>query len=513
MCAASAAHDEHSAGFDRFEIIAAAGDKSVIIRVFGHAPAGHDTTLSRKAATMRRETIAAILIGLVSLPLLSLPLRPAHAFPLSGDQTVLPPGTELNEEALGKPREVFRSEGLGGAKSYMVNLGDVAFNSNLTLGGPARRAGMSCGTCHVNGAGNGKLYIPGMSTRPGNFDTTGPLFNPKAHNSARDPVRIPSLRGARLLAPYGNDGRIASLRDFVRNVIVNEFSGPEPSPAILDAIVAYIEDIDFLPNLNLAAGGRLGSRANEAQRRGEELFFKPFPHNPEFSCAGCHIPSSGFVDHRQHSVGSGGLFKTPTLMNANFNAPYFHDGRYDTYDQVVGHFDRTFELGLSPQDRADLVAYLNAAGDGLQPYEYDGVTAQLKEIGDFASVLDAAIPAHDAEVIALVVHTIGGELRDLVEQFPGVKDTTVQDGLTERLAARNALKNLVLMMRRIGVLSADGHFDEAAAEYQNYRRLTFAAVPIVVKKAQPWSLFSPAVHDAHFAGLRRLLQPAQKQQH
>ena len=298
---------------------------------------------------MRRGTIAAIILLLLGLIPAGLSLRYSNAFPLSGDQTVLPPGTDLNEETLDKPREVFRSEAIGGAKSYTVNLGDLAFNSNLILGRSARRAGMSCGTCHVNGAGNGKLFVPGMSTRPGNFDTTGPLFNPKAHNLARDPVRIPSLRGARYLAPYGNDGRIASLREFVRNVIVNEFAGPEPSPAILDAIVAYIEDIDFLPNLNLAAGGRLGVRAaDDAQRRGEALFFKPFPHNPELSCAGCHIPSSVVRrSHRQHNVGSGGVFKTPTLMNANFNAPYFHDGRFDTYDQVIDHFDRTFELGLS----------------------------------------------------------------------------------------------------------------------------------------------------------------------
>jgi hypothetical protein len=446
-----------------------------------------------------------MIIVLMIIVLLGAPLRIGNAFPLSGDQTVLPPGTELNEEALDKPREVFRSESLGGAKSYMVNLGDLAFNSNLILGGPARRAGMSCGTCHVNGAGNGKLYIPGMSSRPGNFDTTGPLFNPRAHNRARDPVRIPSLRGARFLAPYGNDGRIASLRDFVRNVIVNEFDGPEPSPPILDAIVAYIEDIDFLPNLYLAAGGRLGVRANDAQRRGEALFLKSFPHNPELSCGACHIPSSGFVDHRQHSVGSGGLFKTPTLINANFNAPYFHDGRYD---QVVDHFDRTFELGLSSQDRADLVAYLQAIGDGMMPYERDGVTAQLKEINDFASVLGAAIPAHNNDVIALAVHTISGELRDLVEQFPGVKDSSVEGGVAERLAARGALKNLVLMIRLIGVDAAEGRYDEAAAEYQNYRKLTFAAVPIVIRKAQPWSLLNPAVHKAHFDELRKLLQPA-----
>src|SRR5262249_57612046 len=118
-------------------------------------------------------------------------LRMGNAFPLGGDQTLLPPGTELNEEAIDKPREVFRSEAVGGAKSYMVNLGDLAFNSSLVLGGPARRAGMSCGTCHVNGAGNGKLFIPGMSTRVGNFDTTALLFNPTTHTPAPHPLPLP----------------------------------------------------------------------------------------------------------------------------------------------------------------------------------------------------------------------------------------------------------------------------------------------------------------------------------
>jgi len=180
----------------------------------------------------------------------------AGAFPVDGDQTALPPKTELNEDALDKPREIFRSESGGGGKSYQVNLGNLAFSSPGILGGVARQASVSCGTCHVNGAGNAMFFMPKMSTRPGNFDTTGPLFNPKADNFVLDPIRIPSLRGARYLAPYGHDGRMSSLRDFVRNVIVNEFSGLEPSPVILDAIVAYIHDIDFLPNPVLGPGGR-----------------------------------------------------------------------------------------------------------------------------------------------------------------------------------------------------------------------------------------------------------------
>ncbi len=431
------------------------------------------------------------------------------AFPIEGDQTTLPRATELNEDALEKPREVFRSESIGGRKSYMVNLGNLAFSSPALFGGPARQAGMSCETCHVNGASNPKLFVPKMSVRPGTFDTTGPLFNPKADNLKLDPVRIPSLRGARYLAPYGHDGRTTSLREFVRNVIVGEFAGPEPSSVILDALVAYINDIDFLPNLNLGPGGQLVGKISEAERRGEALFAKPFPNQPAMSCAGCHIPSAGFVDHQQHDVGSGGLYKTPTLRNADFNAPYFHDGRYRSYDEVVSHFDRVFSLGLSAQDQHDLVAYLTAVGDGMQPYETDGVGAVLKEINDFATVLDTAIPANDRAIISLTVETIGGELRELTERYPDRKDTSVSGGQSERMLARSALKELVLTLRRIDIASNEGRVSDAAAEYKNYRYLMAAAIPSLLANAQQWSLFNPSVHDAHYAAFRQVLQAKQ----
>jgi cytochrome c peroxidase len=451
-------------------------------------------------------------VAVAAALLFVLPLRYSASFPLSGDETVLPPGTERNEEALAKPREVFHSEVIGGVKSYLVNLGDLAFNSPSILGGAAKQAAVSCGTCHVNGAGNPKLFVPGHSTRPGNFDTTGALFNPRAHNAALDPVRVPSLRGARYLAPYGNDGRFASLRDFVRNVIVNEFAGPEPSPTIVDAIVAYIQDIDFLRNGILGPGGRLAQHANDAQRRGEALFFKPFPHQPERSCAGCHIPSAAFVDHRQHDVGTGGFFKTPTLLNADFNGPYFHDGRFDRYDQVVEHFDHTFELGLSMQDKSDLVAYLTAIGDGERPYERDGAAAQMKEIDDFASVLATAIPAHDTAVVSLVVATVGAELRELAERIPDRRNAAVRGGESERGIARMVLKELVLGLRRIDAAASAGRFDDAEAEFKKYSYLTFAAAPAMLNAAEPYSLFNPRIHAAHYGALRRMLQPSERAQ-
>src|ERR1700742_421373 len=102
----------------------------------------------------------------------------AHAFPVDDTRTGLPPGSELNEDAIENPREVFHSEALHGRKSYLSKLGNLAFNSPSTLGAAARKAGISCGTCHVNGASNPQLFIPGLSSRHGNFDTTRAFFNP-----------------------------------------------------------------------------------------------------------------------------------------------------------------------------------------------------------------------------------------------------------------------------------------------------------------------------------------------
>jgi hypothetical protein len=442
--------------------------------------------------------------GLSCTLLACLPSLGLCAIP-GGSSNLLPLGTDLGDEAFDRPREVFRSETAGGHKSYRVVLGDVAFSSPKLLGGTARQAGISCGTCHVNGAANSLFYIPGLSTRHGNFDTTSRVFNPKTDDSVLDPLTIPSLRGAHLLAPYGHDGRMLSLRDFIRNVVVNEFSGPEPSAEVLDALVTYVEDIDFVPNPRLGAAGRLARSATRQEKHGEKLFNRPFPHDPALSCAGCHQPAEAFVDHRQHDVGSGGLFKTPTLRNANFNAPYFHDGRYASYEDVVAHFNQAFSLGLSARDQADLNAYLRAIGDGDRAITADDVPTRVKECTDFATALDTAIPQHDAAAATLVVDTLDRELRELTEKFPEPKDISVSGGQEQRAKARVALKELVLSLREISIAIEAGQFDAAAAGLNRYRDRMISTVA-AMEAAEPWSLFDRQLHDTHYAALRKLYE-------
>ena len=237
------------------------------------------------------------------------------------------------------------------------------------------------------------------------------------------------------------------------------------------------------------------------------MFNKPFRHDAAMSCASCHQPDAAFVDHRVHDIGSGGRFKTMTLINANFSAPYFHDGRFDSYAEVVGYFDRHFDLGLSAGEKSDLVAYLEAVGDAKEPIVRATVQNELDEIAEFVSVLDTAIPARNKDVIALAVDTVGTEWRELGENFPERSDTSVNGGLSERARARDAVRDLVLTLRRIDMAAAADDYAEVEDAYGDYRQQAALAAP-ALKLAEPWSLFDPAVRAAHFAAERQLAELA-----
>lgn len=421
-----------------------------------------------------RAVILALLIGMAAAG--------AHAESLAfGAGASLPPGTVLDDDPLQAPREIFSSETQGGAQSFLVALGNLAFDSPFILGPSAARAGISCGTCHPAGHANARLVIPGLSPRPGVVDVSSSLFNPKADDRALDPIRIPSLRGVKSLAPYGHDGRIASLREFARNVIVNEFAGPEPSPLLLDALVAYMDEISFLPNTRLTPEGALAPGASAAERRGEALFRKAFAELGGRSCASCHIPDAAFTDGRRHDVGSGGLFKTPTLLNADFAVAYFHDGRYADYGAVVAHFDRIYGLALSPSEQRDLVAYLAAIGGADQPIEPVTVDFVLDEIGTFASTLDMLVQDRDLTTLSLAVDTLNREMRELRERFPG----------RELVDARAAIADLVLTLRAMTLDAERGNQAAASRTLAAFERGLLALRPRLEAVASR-SLFDPA---------------------
>jgi cytochrome c peroxidase len=86
-----------------------------------------------------------------------------------------------------------------------------------------------------------------------------------------------------------------------------------------------------------------------------------------------------------------GKFKSPSLRNLEFTAPYMHDGRFSTLEDVINHYSEGLNnsstidplmkkvsqggVGLSDQDKADLKAFLLTLSD----YEFINNRAFLNQ--------------------------------------------------------------------------------------------------------------------------------------
>lgn len=337
----------------------------------------------------------------------------------------LPPGSNLNDQdPLPKLVLNFEEREIKETDLPLVAYGDMLFDSPLIFGEPARSLGLACSSCHNRSDVNQTFFIPGISHQKGAIDTRGSFFNPLFNDRRRGSLDIPSLRGLRFTAPYGRDGRFGSLRDFTRNVIVSEFAGNEPTPFMLDAMVAYLLEFDFLPNDKLDKRGGLTEKASASAVRGAKLFRKPFPQMDGKACATCHIPSAGFLDRQAHDIGSArpsyeggrdGAFDTPTLLGAKFTAPYFHDGSLPTLASVVDWFNDRYKLKLRKSELADLTAYLETIGDANEPYQkFEGRKTKFRldweELTTFASTFETLLPKRDAKHADLMLETVATDL-------------------------------------------------------------------------------------------------------
>jgi hypothetical protein len=125
-------------------------------------------------------------------------------------------------------------------QAWRVSLGQVAFRSPALLGGLAARSGISCDTCHRNGHGNPAFFIAGVSGAPGTADVTSAIFSQTRGDDTVNPVPIPDLTGAGAKTSFGTVRPTHDLPGFVHSVMVDEFQGQEPAPAVAEGLVAYV---------------------------------------------------------------------------------------------------------------------------------------------------------------------------------------------------------------------------------------------------------------------------------
>ncbi len=259
----------------------------------------------------------------------------------------------------------------------------------------SRTGELSCGTCHQPAL----AFTGGVAINPGVEDRLG-IRN------------APTLSNVAYLTAFMFDGGPKNLEnqgmlpfddhnEFDLNLVLaterlkqdssysdlfeNAFGKPLEPKLVLMALAAYERTLlsGESPYDRYKRSGD-ESVLSESARRGEELFT-----GDRLNCSSCHtglfFTNNTFQTNGAYQAGqdSGrmrvtlvesdrGLFKVPTLRNLVFTAPYFHDGRFWTLEEVLDFYseqgmitpgDSTRGLNLTSVEKQDLMAFLVSLSD------------------------------------------------------------------------------------------------------------------------------------------------------
>ena len=126
------------------------------------------------------------------------------------------------------------------AEALKVEVGRAAFRTPVLLGGQAARASLTCETCHRDGRTNPDFQFPGISGAPGTADVTQSIFSSHRGDGIDNPKPIPDLSGSKAKLKVDQAPDAHALESFIHGLITEEFDGPEPSPATLQGLAAYV---------------------------------------------------------------------------------------------------------------------------------------------------------------------------------------------------------------------------------------------------------------------------------
>ena len=259
---------------------------------------------------------------------------------------------------------------------------------------------VACASCHDPrlAFGDGEITGKGVTGRPlqrhtpslWNVAFSPVLFWDGRASSLEDQVRFPvehaDEMGSTLAAAAR---RLAADASYVRAFAEAFPRSPEVAPGnIAKALAAYERTLVSPPTrFDRWVAGKAEALA-PAELRGLKLF------TGKARCIGCHA-GFAFTDHNFYDIGLPGddigrgkviglsaadhAFKTPTLRELAWTAPYMHNGALATLEDVVRFYegggvdrptrskDLPLQLELTDAERADLVAFLQSLSSEAPP--------------------------------------------------------------------------------------------------------------------------------------------------
>jgi mono/diheme cytochrome c family protein/cytochrome c5 len=204
---------------------------------------------------------------------------------------------------------------------------------------------------------------------PGKYDA---YWN---HDGINDPTVIPPAYGLRHvdLETFTGEGPISYWNAYVAVTQMHgqgNFSDPRLGITVTnepDLVTPKLPALrEYQRSLDAPAPPR-GSFDVTAARRGRAVFAGAG------RCVSCHTgPALTDAGRRLHDPAETGMnplladrattgkYRTTPLRGAWQHPPYFHDGSAATLADVVSHYDRVLHLGLTMQQKHDLIEYLKS---------------------------------------------------------------------------------------------------------------------------------------------------------
>lgn len=255
------------------------------------------------------------------------------------------------------------------------------------------------------------------------------------------------------------------------------FGSPGVTPSRISLAIASHERTLFSDNTPLDKWAAQIQPLSDQEQTGLDLFVS-------LQCNTCH-DGALLTDHAFHNIGvrptiedigreavtldpdDRGRFKTPSLRNVELHAPYMHNGRFETLDDVIEFYNRGGDfdapnvdhgiirpLNLTAQEKSDLVAFLKRpltdlrVKNELPPFDRPQLfTESSREpvvtgagragSGGFVPEITAISPplVGNPNFTISVSKSVGGATAVLVvnDLDPGIGDSIPQSGAIARL--------------------------------------------------------------------------------
>lgn len=267
---------------------------------------------------------------------------------------------------------------------------------------------ISCGSCHIQGDGfsDRNQFSTGVGGMKGGRQAM-PIFNMAWHSNQffwdgradllRDQSLVPIEDPLEMNETLENVVKKLYTSQVYKNQFVRAFGSieitPEKMSLAMEAFMLSIISDDSKYDRYLVGNEEL----TDSEQRGRMLFFTDYnPFFPDLSgadCAHCHAGNNfendlymnngldsdaQFVDFGREEatdlVSDRAKFKVPSLRNIEMTGPYMHDGRFETLEEVIDHYNAGIQssstgdpailatqstgLMLSNQDKQDLLNFL-----------------------------------------------------------------------------------------------------------------------------------------------------------